>query len=198
MLHVSPLSPERVCAICESGVFNLVTSNNILTWLNLRHPVCTIVLEVTLAKAPSVSLTKMIEATKVNPRTGLPLGVPPVTVPYGGLVEPRDVERDRQRFLYLGELHECKLDLFLSAAGGGGKSESAEAAVEEPAAGPAVEKALEPEVPSGPRLQWDRVNSSNYTVTRAAVPGGWLVTINGSGLTFVPDAKHRWDGASAK
>jgi hypothetical protein len=155
------------------------------------------VLEVTVAKAPSVSLTKMIEATKVHPRTGLPLGVPPVTVPYGALVEPRDVERDRQRFLYLGELHECKLDLFLSATGGG-KSGSADAAALEPPPASEAETAPEPEASSGPRLQWDRVNSSNYTVTRTAVPGGWLVALNGSGLTFVPDAKHLWDGASVE
>jgi hypothetical protein len=153
------------------------------------------VLEVTLAKAPSVSLTKMIEATKVHPRTGLPLGVPPVTVPYGGLVESRDVERDRQRFLYLGELYECKLDLFLSATGGG-KSESADAM--EPELAPEAETAPEPEAPTGPRLQWDRVNSGNYAVTRAAVPGGWLVALNGSGLAFIPDPKHRWDGASVE
>jgi hypothetical protein len=155
------------------------------------------VLEVTVAKAPSVSLTKMIEATKLHPRTGLPLGVPPVTVPYGGLVEPRDVERDRQRFFYLGELHECKLDLFLSATGVG-KSESADAAEPEPELASAAAAAPEPETPAGPRLQWDRVNSSNYTVTRAAVPGGWLVALNASGLTFVPDPKHRWDGASVE
>jgi hypothetical protein len=155
------------------------------------------VLEVTLAKAPTVSLTKMIEATKLHPRTGLPLGVPPVTVPYGGLVEPRDVERDRQRFFYLGELHECKLDLFLSATGGG-KSESADTAAVEPELAPAAETAPAPEAPSGPRLQWNRVNSSSYTVTRAAVPGGWLVALNGSGLAFVPDPKHRWDGASVE
>jgi hypothetical protein len=147
------------------------------------------VAEVTLAKAPSVSLTKMIEATKVHPRTGLPLGVPPVTVPYGGLVEPGDVERDRQRFLYLGELYECKQDLFLSATGSGKPESTVEAA---------VETAPEPEAPSGPRLQWDRVNSSHHTVTRAAVPGGWLVALNDSGLTFVPDSKHLWDGASVE
>jgi hypothetical protein len=150
------------------------------------------VLEVTLAKAPSVSLTKMIEATKVHPRTGLPLGVPPVTVPYGGLVEPQGLERDRQRFLYLGELYECKQDLFLSATGG--KTASTDAADPEPEFAPAVET----EAPSGPRLQWDRVNSSNYTVTRASVPGGWLVALNGSGVTFVPDPKHLWDGASVE
>jgi hypothetical protein len=156
---------------------------------------CTIVLEVTLAKTPTVSLTKMIEATKVHPRTGLPLGVPPVTVPYGGLVEIRDVERDRQRFLYLGELHECKLDLFLSATGGG-KRESADAV--EPEHVSAAETPPQPEAPSGPHLQWDRVNSSSYTVTRTAVPGGWLVALNGNGLTFIPDPKHRWDGSSVE
>jgi hypothetical protein len=155
------------------------------------------VLEVTLAKAPSVPLIKMIEATKVHPRTGLPLGVPPVTVPYGGLVEPQGLERDRQRFLYLGELYECKLDLFLSASEGG-KSASTDAGDAEPALASAVETAPEPDAPTGPRLQWDRVNSSNYTVSRAAVPGGWLVALNGSGVTFVPDAKHRWDGASVE
>ena len=150
-----------------------------------------------MAKAPSLSLTKMIEATKVHPRTGLPLGVPPVTVPYGGLVEPQGLERDRQRFLYLGELYECKQDLFLSATPSA-KSESTEPAEAEPALAPDAETAPEPQAPSGPRLQWDRLNSSNNTVTRAAVPGGWLVAVNGSGVTFVPDPKHRWDGASVE
>ena len=148
-----------------------------------------------MSKALTVSLTKMIEATKVHPRTGLPLGGPPVTVPYGALVEPRDLERDRQRFLYLGELCECKQDLFLSAAGGG-RGVSDEPAAHEPASAPAVQSAPEPEAPAGPRLQWQRLNSSHHTVTRASVPGGWLVSLNGNGLTFMPDPKHRWDGAS--
>ena len=35
---------------------------------------------------------------------------------------------------------------------------------------------------------------------RTPVPGGWLVAFciedGGSGLTFVPDANHEWDGNS--
>ena len=147
-----------------------------------------------MPKAPSLSLTKMIEATKLHPRTGLPLGVPPVTVPFGALIEPVGADRDNERFTYLAELFECKRDLFLSATGGAKKAEEAAPAPE--AVDPAAETAPEPEVVSGPRLTWARVGSSNYTVMRAAVPGGWLVALNGNGLAFVPDAKHGWDGGS--
>jgi hypothetical protein len=147
-----------------------------------------------LPKAPSVSLTKMIEATKLHPRTGLPLGVPPVTVPFGALIEPVGSDRDRERFTYLGDLFECKRDLYLSATGGEkGSSKTEEAEELAPAA--AVEKA-EPAAPSGPCLVWGPVNSSNYSVSRVAIPGGWLVALHGSGVTFVPDAKHVWDGGS--
>jgi hypothetical protein len=149
-----------------------------------------------LSKAPSLSLTKLIEATKIQPRTGLSLGLPPVSVPYGALVEPVSSERDRQRFTYLGDLYECTCDLFLSATGGS-RSESPASAesAPEPAHAPVVEKAPEPAAPSGPRLEWDPVNSSEYSVRRAAVPGGWLVTVNAA-VIFVPDIKHRWDGGT--
>jgi hypothetical protein len=147
-----------------------------------------------VAKAPSVSLTKMIEATKLHPRTGLPLGVPPVTVPFGALIEPLGGDRDRERFTYLSELFECKRDLFLSATGGFKSPSQTE---EELAGTPAVEEA-QADVPSGPRLMWAPMNSSNYSVSRAAIPGGWLVALHGSGVTFVPDAKHLWDGGSVE
>jgi len=145
-------------------------------------------------KAPSVSLTKMIEATKLQPRTGLPLGVPPVTVPFGALVEPVAIERDRQRFNYLGELFECKLDLFQSATGGGTAAAKADDDAPKGVSAATVEKA-EP-APTGPHLTWTQVHSSNYSVSRAAIPGGWLVALHGSGVTFVPDAGHQWDGGS--
>ena len=148
-----------------------------------------------MPKAPSISLTKMIEATKLQPRTGLPLGLPPTTVPYGALVEPVGSERDRQRFTYLGELFECKRDLFLSATGGA-KTIADESAATEPELAPAVERELEAAPPAGPRLEWRAVRSSNYSVTRAAIPGGWLVALNASSLAFVPDSKHHWDGTS--
>ncbi len=145
-----------------------------------------------MPKAPSVSLIKMIEATKLHPRTGLSLGVPPVTVPFGALIEPVGSERDRERFTYLGDLYECKRDLFVSATGGA-KGPSTVEEVEEAAVG--ATKA-EPAVVSGPRLVWGQVNSSSYSVSRAAIPGGWLVALHGSGVTFVPDTKHQWDGGS--
>jgi hypothetical protein len=146
-----------------------------------------------LAKTPSVSLTKMIEATKLQPRTGLPLGVPPVTIPFGALIEPLGSDRDCERFNYLSELYECEQDLFLSATGGDkGRTHAAE---EDTAATPNVEK-TEATAPTGPRLVWGPINSSNYSVSRAAIPGGWLVALHGSGVTFVPDAKHAWDGGS--
>jgi len=39
---------------------------------------------------------------------------------------------------------------------------------------------------------------------RAKVPGGWLVVVatggngssSGGGITFYPDAEHKWDGSS--
>jgi hypothetical protein len=49
----------------------------------------------------------------------------------------------------------------------------------------------------------------NSEINRAKVPGGWLVFVSvqspsragesaGSGLTFVPDPEHKWDGTSAQ
>jgi hypothetical protein len=146
-----------------------------------------------LPKAPSVSLTKMIEATKLHPRTGLSLGLPPATIPYGALIEPKGSERDRERFLYLGELFECQRDLFLSATGGA-KSEAKMEDTPAPAPAEVFEK-VEPTVVSGPLLEWEPLNSSDYPVRRAAVPGGWLVA-QPNGVTFLPDAKHQWDGGS--
>lgn len=57
------------------------------------------------------------------------------------------------------------------------------------------------------RLIWQGLNSSreekgvfslSWDVYRTKVPGGWLVLVmqNTSGLTFVPDPDHKWDGAS--
>ena len=43
--------------------------------------------------------------------------------------------------------------------------------------------------------------ASNRTVSRAKVPGGWLVAISssskfGEALVFYPDPEHEWDGSS--
>lgn len=146
-----------------------------------------------MPKAPSISLTKGIEAIKLHPRTGLPLGVPPVTVPYGALIEPMGSDRDRERFMYLGDLCEVTREMFLSATGG---ARAAEAPAPEPAPA-AAEKAPEPAEPAVPRLQWYRVNSSDHFVKRAAVPGGWLVSVDGS-VIHIADPRHEWNGGSVE
>ncbi|HEY3783263.1 MAG TPA: hypothetical protein VGL56_19460 [Fimbriimonadaceae bacterium] len=49
-----------------------------------------------------------------------------------------------------------------------------------------------------PRHEW-----VHATLTRAKVPGGWLVSVfwssiqaGGTGLMFYPDPLHEWDGSS--
>jgi len=34
------------------------------------------------------------------------------------------------------------------------------------------------------------------TTYRAMIPGGWLVRVEGGGVTFVRDRNHDWDGHS--
>ena len=50
-------------------------------------------------------------------------------------------------------------------------------------------------------LKWELVQSdSQMTVSRAMVPGGWLVFTrwgsNLAGMTFYPDPNHHWAGTS--
>jgi len=146
-----------------------------------------------------ISLIKPIEATKVNPRTWMPLGVPDVTVPYGALIQHVGSDRDREKIVYLSESYTCKHEAFVTATGGAKRApEPAEAAADPgPAAAAVAAAAAEPEpaVAAGPKLEWTAVNSSR-PVSRARVPGGWLVTLGASGVTFVPDAEHAWDGGS--
>ena len=46
-------------------------------------------------------------------------------------------------------------------------------------------------------MTWEQLDKNT---DRTAIPGGWLVrSVNlgeSSGITFVPDEKHRWDGHS--
>jgi hypothetical protein len=48
-------------------------------------------------------------------------------------------------------------------------------------------------------MKWENLKSSEGTVYRAKVPGGWLVVFEGyceRSLTFYPDPNHKWDGKS--
>ena len=51
------------------------------------------------------------------------------------------------------------------------------------------------------KVQWEDIPSDNrMTVSRAKVPGGWLVFArwgsNLAGATFYPDPNHQWSGAA--
>lgn len=51
-------------------------------------------------------------------------------------------------------------------------------------------------------LEWEQISDKHnrLMVRRARIPGGWLVLAEGglnmSGLAFVPDPNHVWDGGS--
>jgi hypothetical protein len=45
-------------------------------------------------------------------------------------------------------------------------------------------------------VRWEELSSTAGAVLRAKLPGGWLVSLRGSGLVFYPDADHAWDGRS--
>ena len=62
--------------------------------------------------------------------------------------------------------------------------------------------------PKQPILMWWDIKSGGHAdsflrIKRAKVPGGWLVTTSvnmgresASGITFMPDPNHEWDGNS--
>jgi hypothetical protein len=135
-------------------------------------------------------LKKTIEVSKLNPRTGVPLGGPPTTIPFGAVIEDPELAWDFGEFVFLGHRYRCASELLLASiektpVGARPSGAAAAAGRATPAAGAAEEGGL----------QWERLNSTSRPAERAKVPGGWLVAVD-SGVTFLPDAKHKWDGAS--
>jgi hypothetical protein len=133
------------------------------------------------------TLTKTIEARKLNKRTLVPIDEPAVTIPFGAIIEDPVQDRDVVRFTYLGEPYRCLEEVFRVAS----------APIQTMGEAPPV-AAIPPEKPGiEARLQWEQVESSQRYVLRAKVPGGWLVLLSGGGdaLAFYPDPEHRWDGA---
>ncbi len=41
----------------------------------------------------------------------------------------------------------------------------------------------------------DSLSNDFFSLNRAKVPGGWLITLYQS-ITFYPDPRHEWDGSS--
>ena len=52
------------------------------------------------------------------------------------------------------------------------------------------------------KLKWEKLGKEKGLHTyRSKVPGGWLITVEygtGTGVTFMPDPDHSWDGCSLK
>jgi len=138
-----------------------------------------------------LTLNKSIEAKKLNKRTGAPATEPESTVPYGAIIDYQGPDGSAERFMYMGELFRCAHDLLASAMEGGKipkvAADPASSAVAVTAAEPAVQQ---------PRLEFATLPSTHHSLTRAKVPGGWLVVAGGTGIAFLPDAAHEWDGLS--
>ena len=139
------------------------------------------------------ALNKTIEARKLNKKTGVPVPGPEVAIPYGAHVEHPHRDGAMWRFTYNQELYRCADDVLTSALDRGALKGIVEAKDEEPKnEAPAVGGRV-----ARPALRWEAVSSSQYSVMRSKVPGGWLVAAgSGPSLTFYPDPEHLWDGTS--
>lgn len=131
-----------------------------------------------------LEVTKSIEARKLNPRSRLPLSEPPVTIPYGAILDQVVEKRDLVEFEYLKEVYQCKAEV-LQAASHRLDSDmpSVTRAHDDGAAVPAAAKPF----------TWERLSSGPIPLSRARIPGGWLIA-SGDGVTFYPDPGHDWDG----
>jgi hypothetical protein len=106
-----------------------------------------------------------------------------VTIPFGAVIENVVQDREVVTFNYLSEPYRCPRDVFQSAVTGGAAAERTQAAV--------PEAVVEP-----PGLQFEPMSSSVNGLSRAKVPGGWLIVTMQGGVTFYPDAWHAWNGKS--
>ena len=131
-------------------------------------------------------LGKTVEAQKLNKRTGIPLAEPPVTVPFGAILESVQISEDLVRFAYMGERYCVARDVVAGS-------------LQPLHAAPA--KAAAPKPESTGKLIFETLDvrsQGQISIYRAPIPGGWLVASHSGALAFVPDAEHKWDGASLK
>lgn len=147
---------------------------------------------------------KMVEARRLNPKSGIPLTEPPTAIPFGAILENLRAERDVYKFTFLGKPYQILQSLLKPAMEPlGGESaatpdddEPVSSFIAEPAPSPAPAPAPAP-VASAPdaAFQWETVATSHGPLLRAKVPGGWLLmTGRGAALAFYPDASHKWSG----
>jgi hypothetical protein len=140
-------------------------------------------------------VTKMVEARRLNPNSGIPLTEPPTAIPFGATLENVRAERDLYKFVYLGKPFQCLQSLLKPAMepinAAEASSTPADISLPEPAIAPAA--SAEPAAPSP--FQWETIATSHGPLLRAKVPGGWLLmTGRGAALVFYPDPQHKWNG----
>ncbi|MGP8244232.1 MAG: hypothetical protein ACLQVN_06905 [Bryobacteraceae bacterium] len=138
---------------------------------------------------PTFTLNKSIEAMKLHPRTRTPLGQSE-TIPFGAIIDHVGRDRDTEQFQYLTGLYGCRRDLLESALDPGALRRKEELAA------PAAEAPAEAKTAAPPGIVFTSLNAKPHTASRAKVPGGWLILINGSAATFYPDPEHAWDGTT--
>ena len=140
---------------------------------------------------PKQSLNKSITASKLHRRTMTPLPEPEATIPFGAIIEKLKTSGDWVTFEYLTEPYGCKRDMLQGAIVL--PTESAE----EPQAAPVSASAPAAPAPTTEpaKLRFEALFST-IRVSRAKVPGGWLLTTPQGGIGFYPDATHEWNGES--
>ena len=136
---------------------------------------------------PKFELAKSIEATPLNKRTLIPATDPPVTIPFGAIVDHIEQDRGFDKFSYLGQPYRCAHDLWKAAT---------RARTPEPLPEPACDEPAVMADGGKPGLLWEDLGSNHFAVRRAKVPGGWLISVAGDGVAFYPDPGHAWNGYS--
>lgn len=145
-------------------------------------------------------VTKLVEAAKLNKRTGIPLVGPPTTIPYGSIISDVDEDGDYYRFSYSSERFQVKRDVVCGAfhlIGGITASPAPTSSPAPPPPAPApVQAAPAPVADDRPVLAFEALRVQGAAaLSRARIPGGWLVS-SAYSVTFVPDPQHQWDGGS--
>jgi len=138
-----------------------------------------------------LEVSKTIEARILNKRNRQFLAQPPVTIPYGAILDDVVDNRDSVEFTYLGELYSCKAEVLRAAThvleGSVVSSVSS--------SGPGV--AVAPAARETIGFVWEKLAAGAVPTARAKLPGGWLIAVgDGSArsIAFYPDPVHTWDG----
>lgn len=147
-------------------------------------------------------MIKMVEARRLNPKSGIPLTEPPTAIPFGALLSDVREERDLFKFTYLGKPYQCLQSILRPAmepfdGGSFATSDDAPAAPLAAAAAP-LPPPVEPVAAAEPApFQWEQIATSHGPLLRAKLPGGWMVmTGRATALAFYPDPQHKWDGST--